>query len=545
MSPEQVQGHPAGPQSDVFSLGSVLTFAASGASPFSVGPEAMPAAVLYRVVHGAPQLDTVPPEARDLIQACLAKDPSWRPDLGQVAARCAAAAESLGMTPASFWPAEVAAAIEAQRAATSTEISALASLETAVPAGPLAFPAPAPETWPGAVRPQPDTHKSPRITRRMALIGAGIGGAGALIGAGAWLAGSRSRGNASGPIGFEVPMSGTAAATTGGTGAGVSAVWTFPTDNLVLASPGAANGTVYVGDEDKFLYAVDAATGKQRWKADIGWVTAPPQVVDGMVCAATSEGVFSAIHASTGAVAWQRQTETAAAFRPNWAVNGKTVLLPSATDPLTVYDAATGAKGPVTFGSPGQFSPGAISAANGILYAIEPNGDLFAVEIATAGKKWDAGLSPADGASFADLVVSDGALYITDDNGVLYSLSTANGKQNWSYPAGGSHLTHPVVGDGLVYVADDGGTLHAVSTADGKQAWTGKAMSGGEIGPTVSGGTLYVASGLALQALNAQTGDAIWSFTAPVAGAFTSTPAISGGLVFAGSTNKNLYAVRA
>ncbi|MEV7026880.1 serine/threonine-protein kinase, partial [Kitasatospora sp. NPDC093558] len=53
MSPEQVQDRPLGPASDVFQLGAVLAFAATGASPFGADS---PAALLYKVAHGEPEL---------------------------------------------------------------------------------------------------------------------------------------------------------------------------------------------------------------------------------------------------------------------------------------------------------------------------------------------------------------------------------------------------------------------------------------------------------------------------------------------------------
>ena len=46
MSPEQAQGRRVGPASDVFSLGAVLTFAATGEGPFGTGSSDT---VLYRV----------------------------------------------------------------------------------------------------------------------------------------------------------------------------------------------------------------------------------------------------------------------------------------------------------------------------------------------------------------------------------------------------------------------------------------------------------------------------------------------------------------
>src|ERR1700733_245944 len=83
MSPEQAQGHPVGPSSDVFSLGSVLAFAATGAAPFGSGGTEI-FAIAYRVVNGEPDLSRVPASLRPLIDACLAKDPAARPSDGQL-----------------------------------------------------------------------------------------------------------------------------------------------------------------------------------------------------------------------------------------------------------------------------------------------------------------------------------------------------------------------------------------------------------------------------------------------------------------------------
>jgi hypothetical protein len=93
MSPEQADGAPVGPPSDIFSLGAVLTFAATGAGPFGIGPTP---ALLYRVVTREPDLARVPPELRGLIGRCLTKDPAGRPTAGDLLAE-------LGGGPATDW----------------------------------------------------------------------------------------------------------------------------------------------------------------------------------------------------------------------------------------------------------------------------------------------------------------------------------------------------------------------------------------------------------------------------------------------------------
>ncbi|MFD9287237.1 PQQ-binding-like beta-propeller repeat protein [Streptomyces sp. NPDC060030] len=75
-APEQVLGRRVGPPADVFSLGAVLVYAASGQHAYEGSHVA---AVQYEVVHGAPRLDRVPPVLQPLIGPCLAQDPASRP----------------------------------------------------------------------------------------------------------------------------------------------------------------------------------------------------------------------------------------------------------------------------------------------------------------------------------------------------------------------------------------------------------------------------------------------------------------------------------
>ena len=76
MSPEQAEGLTVGPSSDIFSLAGVLIYAARGEGPFGSGDTA---ALLYRVVHGKPNMDGVPDHLRPLIKRSLARDPKRRP----------------------------------------------------------------------------------------------------------------------------------------------------------------------------------------------------------------------------------------------------------------------------------------------------------------------------------------------------------------------------------------------------------------------------------------------------------------------------------
>ena len=94
MSPEQAMGQEVGPASDIFSLGAVLVFAATGEGPFGEGTVT---ALLYRVAHDPPIIDRLPGRLRSLVKRCLAKDPRARPTTDEILAE-------LGTTdPAANW----------------------------------------------------------------------------------------------------------------------------------------------------------------------------------------------------------------------------------------------------------------------------------------------------------------------------------------------------------------------------------------------------------------------------------------------------------
>ncbi|MFJ4703919.1 bifunctional serine/threonine-protein kinase/ABC transporter substrate-binding protein [Streptomyces anulatus] len=91
LAPEQASAGPPGPPGDVFSLGCVLVYAATGRPPFGSGGGA---GALFRTIHEEPDLTGVEPGLAPLIAACLAKDPADRPTASRV--RDALAAKSPG-----------------------------------------------------------------------------------------------------------------------------------------------------------------------------------------------------------------------------------------------------------------------------------------------------------------------------------------------------------------------------------------------------------------------------------------------------------------
>jgi hypothetical protein len=112
MSPEQAEGHEIGPSSDVFSLGSVIAFAAMGVAPFDGGDMF---SIAYRVVHAEPGLGRLSPALRALVAACLAKEPAARPSLERLMdSVVAGSAPFPPAAPGKFWPDPVDALVAGQ-----------------------------------------------------------------------------------------------------------------------------------------------------------------------------------------------------------------------------------------------------------------------------------------------------------------------------------------------------------------------------------------------------------------------------------------------
>jgi hypothetical protein len=84
LAPEQATGQDVGPAADIHNVGMVLAFAATGVHPYGQGRAD---AMLFRIVHQEPQLEGVPSGLLETVRACLSKDPSARPTLGELAIR--------------------------------------------------------------------------------------------------------------------------------------------------------------------------------------------------------------------------------------------------------------------------------------------------------------------------------------------------------------------------------------------------------------------------------------------------------------------------
>ena len=590
MSPEQVEGHEAGPPTDVFALGCVLGFAASGRSPFDGGPGASAASAMYRVARTEPDLAAIPPEARGLIAACLAKDPARRPDPGQVAAQCATVGGSAGVSPTAFWPEVVAAVIRSQQAVVNAQVEALVSqppgTQLASQPGPVMHPATQlagfhPPTELAAPPAMPPIAGMPGMAT--ATIGPGAKAGQAYPGApvapnSPWAPGVPGTPGAPWTPSQPQPYPGRPAPARQGTsrrsvliGAGLGAVaaiggatawvlsagsgpakpgtvvWTFSTGSQAVdANPTVAAGVAYVGGSNDELYAVKAATGQELWTQSVSKVSAAPTVAGGLVFTSSEQGDFSVFHAASGSLAWAVSGNSLDPFKKDFAtIAGKRAAL-AAGNGITMYNAAGQQIWSVNTSVDSGFGQ-IVAMAGSVVYGFTQLGTLVALDAANGKQTGVLGKLLSSDGNGTNVIISDGIMYFGADEGPLYALDAESGHVKWTYKPGSGAFpqSDPVVAGGIVYFADNNGLIHAVSAPDGKRVWTYPTGGQDLTGPGAGGGHVYVLTHSSLQQLDAKTGKPGWTFTLSTQVPFSSTPTVAGDLVLCGNSDGNLYAIKA
>ena len=567
MSPEQAEGGPPEPAGDVFSLGGVLAFAATGAAPFGDGS---PAEVLYRVVHSAPALDGIPVPLRDLVSGCLAKAPAARPPLSRLAAAIAAAAPAAAVSsPTSFWPDALTDLIRAYHDRLSPDAAAGEGPERTrlnagrTVTGPLAAPGPGrtppgsgqagspaappaspPSAPPAAPPASPPAERSPGVSRRqVVLAGAGVAAAGA--GLTAWFL---TRGGPPAGKGAGAPTIASTSATAAARVAGTR-LWSFQTSGGQVHSVTAAPGVVYLANANNGaapdahdVYALHAGTGAELWRViNLGELYSLLTLADGVLYLGTDFHYVYALNAGDGRMRWRHQAGDRVVSPP--AVSGGVVYVGSNDRNLYALSASTGhtlwsfrtggaiRSGPVVQGPGGA----------GLVCFGSDDGSVYQLEAASGTQKWR---SAVGGYVREPVAIGPGAVYAASDDKHVYALRADDGGLLWRF-ATSDHPVSPVLAGDLLYVGSADNTLYALHAATGERIWTYPA-SGDQITWRVAAAAGAVYAGSLdghVYALNAADGTKLWSYA--TGGPVNSSLQVSGGVVYAGSDDGTLYALRA
>lgn len=311
--------------------------------------------------------------------------------------------------------------------------------------------------------------------------------------------------------------------------------WIFETGGPVIGSPAAADGAVYIGSNDDFLYKLHAATGKLLWKFDAnGDIETKPLVADDKIYIASHNGLYALT--KDGKEVWFRLirwAESSPAY-----VSG-TVFVGTDDNRLLALDAETGkTRWEFQTADSVESSP---SVAGGRVF-VGCNSDMvYALDAETGKKEWSYNLG---GKIEGKPLVTGGAVFIGSNSGEFVSIDEKSGKLLWRRKLAGN-VESSAAGEGnTVAIGTLDGNLYALDANNGSTLWKYDSAGPFESSPLIYRGVVYVGCHYGfIHAVDLKTGKKRWRFLT-CWDIDESIPAVSGGLVFIGGTDGRVYALR-
>lgn len=381
--------------------------------------------------------------------------------------------------------------------------------------------------------------------------------------------------------------------------------WKFHTDGRIIGSATVADGKVFFGSFDQNLYAVDEQTGALKWKYETdGVITSTPAVANGILYFGSYDGGFYALDSATGKLRWKWKTagERRFAARHIHGFNPEAEILPDYWDFYLSSPAIW--QGKVYFGS-GDGNVYALDAATGqlvwsfrtdnVVHSSPAVADgmvfvgsfdtyFYAIDAISGEEKWhfktgeDRDIHNQEGITSSP-AVADGVVYFGCRNATVYALQAATGKQLWAHQNHRGWVTNsPAVSGGRVYSATGSDKmLFVLDAKDGSVIHSQLVNAGTFASPAISGDILYLATfDDKLRAFNLKTNEETLAFATSspqeeaehaasqtvnlkynfyddalgvmmkrfASGVFLSSPVVSQGVVFIGSTDGNMYALQ-
>ena len=247
--------------------------------------------------------------------------------------------------------------------------------------------------------------------------------------------------------------------------------WTYPTGGPVTCKPAVMNGTVYVGSDDHYVYALNADTGSRKWRYKTGGpVRSNPQPAEvtynDYVFVGSDDGHLYALNTQTtpagvvdgtvaGTVGWQFATGSPVRSGPTTNSSSNSVYV--GNDRGDLYEADGSDDPQWTFQARGEILGTPTTDGQSTVYAASTGGFVYAVSY--GGKLWS---YPTAGAVRSGLALADGILYAGSDGGYLYAIDVSAGDALWSYRTGGAIRSQILVENGVIYFGSEDHRVYAL-----------------------------------------------------------------------------------
>lgn len=306
--------------------------------------------------------------------------------------------------------------------------------------------------------------------------------------------------------------------------------WTFATREPIVSSPVVADGIVYVGSADNFLYALEAGTGQLKWKFDAhGNVGSAPAVSGGRVFVVSLDGKLYALDAATGAQQWAFAT----GGERRHTAPGINHAEPSAE----------------TMPDPWDFFLSSPIVHDGVVYFGSGDRHVYAVDAATGVLRWKFETGNVVHASPA---LADGRVYVGNFDGRFYALDAKTGALQWQFQTDDSDRTRLMVGipgsatvaHGTVYFGCRDANFYALDAESGALRWKYSNNGSWVIAtPVVVGDWVCfpTSDSMKFEVLDAHTGAPVFALPVPLF-AFSS-PAVADGKAYFGCFDGKLREV--
>jgi len=267
---------------------------------------------------------------------------------------------------------------------------------------------------------------------------------------------------------------------------------------------------IFVSSGFGILYEMDAASGREIWKRDLGLpILNAPTVKDGRVYVSTHDNHFYAIAEADGRILWDRQgiTEPASQLAStSAAVAGEFVLAPFTSGELYALRVQNGQNawsdvlsrtGHVTQLSEIDTIAGRPVIDRDMVFATSQSGVTVGISLASGDRVW-----AKDIGGIQTPWVAGDYIYVVDNNSRLFCLARKDGAIRWIHqlPEYGNpeKRRYPILWAGPVLVSNRLILVSSDGYAQALSPYTGQLLGrvdipdGAYIAPVVANGTLYI-----------------------------------------------------